>query len=213
MLGTVMVGSVIAAAGVGLSIDKWQKSFTAADIARAQAEARDGAKRQILRYLFHELRVPLNSIALGVANELEEVAATQDAVAVREHAMRQERLTTILEQAFGMGHLLDDFLTFQKIEAGFMSADVSPVDLRKLLNDCIRQFAAPLEAKGMTIAVEEELPLVSDTVWTDPNKLRQCVSNFVSNSIKFSQPGGKITGPRSGPVQITRPSAYTLLRP
>ena len=130
--------------------------------ARNQAEAASQAKSAFLASMSHEIRTPLNGV-LGLARLLQDPALQQ--------AQRQEYLRLLAESAEGLSGIVSDVLDLTKIEAGRLQVERVPFDLGGLEMRC---------------ELDESLPL---RVLGDPVRLRQILSNYLSNALKFTQRG------------------------
>ena len=147
--------------------------------ARDAAEAASQAKSAFLANTSHEIRTPLNGL-LGLAR----LALRQDIDAER----RQNCLAQILDSAQGLAVILSDILDLSKIEAGKIALEDVPFPLREPLVGVYQSYRTMAEVKGldMQLVIEDELP---HTVTGDPVRVRQIVTNFVTNAIKFTERG------------------------
>lgn len=164
--------------------------------ARREAEAASEAKSTFLAVMSHELRSPLNAI-IGFA----------EIIAGRLLGPEDPRYFEYAEDIRMSGsHLLDlisDILDLSKIGAGKMHLDEERVDLTDLAGRTARLFAANLSTAQLTLVVA--VPSGFPTLRADPMRLGQILVNLVSNSIKFTPPGGTITidaAERPGTLQI-----------
>ena len=173
---------------VGVSVDLTveRKRSEELEKAREQAEAASDAKSEFLASMSHEIRTPLNGI-LGMTQALSARDLNRD---------EQDMVSTILESSKSLMTILNDILDLSKIEAGRL--DLSPVegDLRHRLAR-LQKFYQPIAAeKGIYLkfVVDKDVPatLIFDTV-----RIRQCVSNLISNALKFTKRGGVIIAVKS----------------
>jgi signal transduction histidine kinase/ActR/RegA family two-component response regulator len=147
---------------------------------RHEAEAANLAKSQFLANMSHELRTPLNAI-IGYAEMLQEDAEDNgDSAAVQD-------LGRILTAGKHLLSLLNEVLDLSKIEAGRMEAVSAPFDVAELLEDLVETMRPIAEQN------HNEIMLAAATANTmansDAMKVRQCVTNFLSNACKFTQAG------------------------
>jgi signal transduction histidine kinase len=153
---------------------------------RAQAASR--AKSTFLATISHEIRTPLNGV-LGV-NEL--LAST------RLDAEQQQLVRTIGEAGRSLLAVINDVLDISKIEAGQLSMEAAPFDLREVVDTVGQLFAAGASEKGLRLetAWPEALPRL---YLGDRARLRQVLSNLVANAVKFTALGGvRLTVERAG---------------
>jgi signal transduction histidine kinase len=151
--------------------------------ARAAADAANRSKAEFLAVMSHELRTPLNSIG-GYVDILDtglRGPLTEDQRADLHRIKRSQQ------------HLLgiiNDILNFTRLEATEVQYDVIEVPVRALMADLDAIVGSLARAKSLEYSCK--LPAASVYVRTDPDKLRQILVNLVSNSVKFTEPGGRI---------------------
>jgi signal transduction histidine kinase len=146
----------------------------------AVAHRASEAKSDFLAVMSHELRTPLNAIIgysdlllLGVPSEVPDKARRQ--------------VERIRSASNSLLQLVEEVLSFSRIEAGKEEIRISPVDLSALLRDS----AALMEP----LAAEKSLPLIVDVpdepvkVVSDERKIRQIATNLLSNAVKFTERG------------------------
>jgi PAS domain S-box-containing protein len=145
----------------------------------------ENLKNDFIATVSHELRTPLTAImgslglmTSGAAGSLPAPAHQMAEVAYR----NSERL---------LG-LINDILDFEKIEAGKMSFDFRPQDLRAIIEDTL-SVTQPLSRQGNISLIFEPEPFSEPSlVMADKNRLAQVLTNLLSNAIKFSPPGGEV---------------------
>ena len=141
-------------------------------------------KSEFLANMSHELRTPLNGI-IGFAELMHDgkVGPVSD-----EH---QEYLGDILTSARHLLQLINDVLDLSKVESGKIDLRPEPIVLARLVGevrDILRTLAATKRI-GVDIAVDPDL---SDVI-ADPAKLKQILYNYLSNALKFTPEGGRVT--------------------
>ncbi|MGN6312321.1 MAG: ATP-binding protein [Rhodanobacteraceae bacterium] len=155
----------------------------AASLRDSEARAKEAsrAKSSFLATMSHEIRTPM----IGITGMLELLEHTKlDAEQRRCVNVVQSSAQTLLQ-------IIGDILDFSKIEAGRMQLSPENVDLRRLLSHTVHNFLGVASSKGLTLelALDEDL---APTYVADPLRLRQILSNFLSNALKFTQTGGVI---------------------
>ena len=136
------------------------------------------ARSLFLANMSHEIRTPINGV-LGMLQILE--ASTLDDEQHHFLSLAKDSATSLLG-------IISDILDFTKIDSGKLNLEKHPVDLNKLLNNCIDIFKP--RAKDKSIDIIKEFSATNNIIAiTDPTRLRQICSNLVSNGLKFTQQG------------------------
>ncbi|QLE55929.1 PAS domain S-box protein [Nostoc sp. TCL26-01] len=150
--------------------------------ARSTAEAANRMKDEFLATLSHELRTPLNAM-LGWTQLLKSRTFDENTTALA--------LDTIYRNTKSLKQLIEDILDVSQIITGKLGLNAQPVELIPIVEATIDTLKAAAEAKEITLECQFD-PQVG-VVIADANRLQQIVWNLVSNAVKFSSIGGKIT--------------------
>ncbi len=154
------------------------------DRARREADEANRTKSAFLATMSHELRTPLNAIA-GYAELLElgiHGPITEDQRHVLGRIRRSQR--TLLS-------LIEDVLSFARIEAGRVEYRFTDVALDDVLHNVETMIEPQATAKGITCTYEARGADLH--VWADPDKLAQVLTNLLANGIKFTDRGGRVS--------------------
>jgi signal transduction histidine kinase/DNA-binding response OmpR family regulator len=141
-------------------------------------------KSEFLANMSHELRTPLNAI-IGFAELL------HDGHVERDSPQHQEFLTDILVSGRHLLQLINDVLDLAKVEAGKLDFRPEPVDLARLVGEVVAILRTTAANKRIEVATEID-PQVRHVV-LDPARFKQVAYNYLSNALKFTAQGGRVT--------------------
>jgi PAS domain S-box-containing protein len=168
-------GDIERIVGVLRNIDKQKRSEIALAKAKDAAEAANRAKSEFLANMSHEIRTPLNGV-MGVA----------DALARTPLAPKQQEMVTLIESsAKTLEALLSDVLDLARVESGRLVLAKEPFDPAQCVVDVAALFQLTAEAKGLHLIVEAS-PNLAGAFLGDAARVRQVLSNLVSNAVKFT---------------------------
>ncbi|MEK1906877.1 MAG: response regulator [Pseudomonas sp.] len=148
------------------------------DFARKEALEASRIKSEFLANMSHEIRTPLNGM-LGFTNLLQKSDLTP---------RQQDYLNTIEKSAESLLGIINEILDFSKIEAGKLVLESLPFNLRDLIQDTLTILAPTAHEKHLELVslIYRDTPL---SLQGDPQRLRQVLTNLVSNAIKFTREG------------------------
>ena len=140
-------------------------------------------KSQFLAHMSHELRTPLNGI-LGFAQLLAD--SKMGAL-----SSKQERYRVNIESSGQqLLRLITEVLDFSRIESGELQLVIGDVDLQELVAQCVEDVRPLVDVAGLNLVVDVGPSL---TARSDRLRLKQVLLNILSNSIKFTPAGGRLT--------------------
>jgi cell cycle sensor histidine kinase DivJ len=157
----------------------------ALDLARTAAEAADAAKTRFLATMSHELRTPLNAIIGFSEMIVEEQSLMLNAARRREYAQ------LINDSGQHLLSVVNGILDMSKMESGSFEVSPEPFAPRAALLNCCNLLALKAREGGVDLVTDapHDLPVMTG----DPRAFKQIVLNLVSNAIKFTERGGKVT--------------------
>ncbi|MCL2699046.1 MAG: ATP-binding protein [Defluviitaleaceae bacterium] len=151
------------------------RQITAKEFAEAVATARAA----FLANMSHEIRTPMNGV-LGLTD-----------LALDDHTLTEKQkdyLVKIKQSGRGLLAIVNDILDISKIDAGELTVEKIPLDLREVFLECHTMITQKAGAKGITLIFNDETSL-DHKLLGDPTRLRQIFLNLLSNAIKFTHEG------------------------
>ncbi len=158
-----------------------QRLFATAAEARETAIRATSEKSKFLATVTHEIRTPMTGV-LGLAETLLES---------EKDANRREQLTVLRSLSENLITMVNNILDYSKIEAGKMTVEEIDFTVESLAQDSQKLFESAAARKGITLSthVDPGLPTMASG---DPTRLRQVITNYVGNALKFTPSGGRI---------------------
>ncbi len=145
--------------------------------------AANKAKSDFLASMSHEIRTPMNGI-LGMVNSLLEQKSSKELTG---------KIQVIKRSAELLMTIINDILDFSKIEAGRMMLEEIPFSLEDEMKLVGELFTPLADEKGLKLSIDIR-PDVPNKLIGDPFRLRQVISNLVSNAVKFTEKGKIVIG-------------------
>lgn len=161
-----------------------EKAIEAQSVATELETARDRAlkeldmRAELLANMSHEIRTPLNGV-LGMTRVLMETSLTPE---------QRQMVRTIDKSGKSLLGVINDVLDFSKLEAGEVELEILPFDLRECIEDVLDLFSGAAYEKDLELAYQIR-PGANVRVEGDINRLRQVLTNLISNAIKFTDEG------------------------
>lgn len=166
------VSSIFANALIREEANSWLKQAT------ETAQQNNQLKGEFLASMSHEIRTPMNGV-LGMLGLLLNSKLNED---------QRHKASLAKSSAESLLGLINDILDFSKVEAGKMELELIDFNLRVMFGELSEAMAMQAYPKGIEIILD--LTKVEHSmVKGDPGRLRQVVTNLVSNSIKFTEQG------------------------
>ena len=156
-------------------------AFRVAEEAARAAAAASLAKSEFLANMSHEIRTPMNGI-VGALELLRDPDPELDPA---------EQIDIAHRSALALLQLLNDIIDVSRIEAGKLTVEAIPCELRTALRDAVSVMRTLASDRGIDFKLERS-PSVPEHARADPLRIRQVVTNLVSNAIKFT-PVGAVT--------------------
>jgi signal transduction histidine kinase/CheY-like chemotaxis protein len=145
---------------------------------RDEALAAAKAKSEFLANMSHEIRTPMNGI-IGVLSLLRDAPLAEEFRRLLESATRS---------ADSLLLIINDILDFTKIDAGRIDFESITLDLRELMEETSELFIDAVNAKNLELVCFVPLD-INCRIKGDPTRLRQILTNMVSNAVKFTEQG------------------------
>lgn len=158
------------------------KHITLMEDALVAAESSEQSQKQFFSNMSHDMRTPLNVI-IGMADLALRPDCTQDQMI--------DYLNKISVSGKQLLALINDILEISRLEQGRVDLDNSTFNICETLESCIAPFQT--QAQDNNKIFELHMDVKNPVVCGDPFRLTQILNNLISNAVKFTQPGDRIT--------------------
>ncbi len=173
-----MLGHALRLVGVVRDVTRRREIHQEIELARAQAVAANSAKDDFLAHISHEIRTPLNGV-IGMNNLLAQTALAPE---------QRQYVELVGSSGRALLALVNDVLDYSRLEAHKLILEQVRFPLKRWLWEVVTPLRVSAEAKGLELVVSASDQLPTEGVG-DPGRLRQIVTNLVSNAVKFTQKG------------------------
>ena len=147
---------------------------------KARAEDANRTKSEFMATMSHEIRTPMNAI-MGFSDLI---------VKMSKEPKTREYGTYIQEASVGLLTVLNDVLTFSKMEANKIDLEERPMEFAELFESLL-YWSAKAREKNITLKLFTDT-LPHEAVLADEGRLRQILTNLISNALKFTPEGGRV---------------------
>ncbi|MGH1470948.1 MAG: ATP-binding protein [Cellvibrionaceae bacterium] len=169
---------VIFAFSISAKLEELSKSEQQAQLEAQTAKAKDQTKSDFLANMSHEIRTPLNGV-LGMIQLLQKSNLKAE----------QKNWVNIIDSSGkNLLNIVNDILDYSKIEAGKLTIEKIPCDIRKIVDTCNDVFLLTAKNSRVTLLTQID-PALPSAVETDPARLQQIIVNLVGNAQKFTEQG------------------------
>ncbi|MCR4379326.1 MAG: ATP-binding protein [Rhodospirillales bacterium] len=169
-----------------LEIERRRLAEVSLKNALQEAEAATEAKSRFLASMSHELRTPLNAV-IGFADAM--VAEISGPIEPPQYA---EYVDIIKSSGTLLLDLINDILDLSKINAGAVELNCDIVDVSALILDCLDLTSHRAMEAGVVLEPIND-GKIDTTIQADPRRLKQIILNLLTNAIKYTPAGGRVT--------------------
>ncbi len=149
-------------------------------IAKEKAEESDRLKSAFLANMSHEIRTPMNGI-IGFAELLSDLSINNE--------LKKKYARIVIDSGDQLLSIVNDILDISRIEAEKVEVVKAIINVNSLIDELFEFFVIKTNRKGINLLKEKGLSDIDSYLYTDKVKLKQVLSNLISNAIKFTKEG------------------------
>jgi two-component system sensor histidine kinase EvgS len=171
-------GKIVGYLGVGTDLTQIKQLEQRLRSSETRAREASEAKSSFVAAMSHEIRTPMIGVT-GMLEVLQHSDLDDD----------QRRTIQVIQQsARSLLQIIGDILDFSKVEAGRLELSPTTISLPRLLQSTVANFSGSASSKGLVLTCEVD-DRIGPAHVADGLRLRQVLSNFLSNAIKFTETG------------------------
>jgi two-component system sensor histidine kinase BarA len=160
------------------SLEQFEIQNVELSISKRKAQDANKVKSEFLANMSHELRTPLNGV-IGFTRQVLKSPLTEN---------QRDYLQTIDSSANNLLNIINDILDFSKLDAGKMVIESIPFSLKDSLDEALTLLAPAAHIKNIELSIDLP-PTLPDSLIGDNMRIKQIVTNLISNAIKFTPEG------------------------
>ncbi|KTD25816.1 two-component system sensor histidine kinase LetS [Legionella maceachernii] len=168
----------VATADLQQSLELLEEKNIELSLEKKKAEEKSRQKSEFIANMSHEIRTPMNGV-IGFTNVLLESKLD---------SLQLDYVKTIKSSAQDLLAIINDILDYSKMDAGKLHLDCIPLDIRACIDKVLALTAPNAHKKGIDLIPSTAIN-VPKTVLGDPLRMKQIITNLVSNAVKFTDQG------------------------
>ncbi len=168
----------VATADLQQSLELLEEKNINLSLEKKKLEEKSRQRAELIANMSHEIRTPMNGV-IGFTNVLLETSLDH---------LQKDYVKTIQSSAQDLLGIINDILDYSKIDAGKLHLDCIPLDIRSCIDEVFALIAPMANKKGIELMSKTDA-LVPKAMLGDPLRIKQMISNLVSNAVKFTEQG------------------------